>query len=254
MTDIIIKINYLINENTVNYIRNQIVNKNDKDILLLLNTYGGDVYCIFKCISLLNIYKMNNKKNKIKGYVKNYSYSGGTILALFCDELYMSDYAFLGPIDPQINVIDNSVRVSYLELKKLIENKSTNDEEILIQNIKMEKTTTFLESEVKKILSLHPKYNVYSEDILKIMMNPPDHHYFYSVSDLEIMNIHRDGKIPEKLEYEFKSLTDEKLEIQLFSEEKDQVNYIQKISYAIIIGGFVGLIIATFIPKSSKKI
>jgi hypothetical protein len=253
MDDIIIKITSDINTYMVNYVRDKLYNQEKKDISIIFNSNGGEVYCVFKCISLLKTYKMLNKTNKIKGYIRNYSYSGGTILALFCDELYMSDYAFLGPIDPQIDInLNSTIQISYSELNEMIESKKSTDDEIYLQHIKMEKTHKFVENELKKMLLLHPKYIGYGDEIIKMMMNPPNHHHFYSVNDLELINIHTDGKIPEHIEKEFEI---EKLNnnIQLFK-RTDKINFdMQEIANSIIIGSFAGLAIGCIISLFIKK-
>ena len=42
------------------------------------------------------------RKGKVTVFVPHYAMSGGTLLALAADEIVMSDYAVLGPVDPQL--------------------------------------------------------------------------------------------------------------------------------------------------------
>jgi len=64
---------------------------------LILHTPGGEVF------SSLMISRMFNKyPNEIRAIVPYYAMSGGTLLALSCDKICMSETASLGPIDPQL--------------------------------------------------------------------------------------------------------------------------------------------------------
>ena len=64
---------------------------------LVLHTPGGD---IFSAIFISRLFKMY--PGEIKAIIPLYAMSGGTLLALSCDEIYMSDTACLGPVDPQL--------------------------------------------------------------------------------------------------------------------------------------------------------
>lgn len=64
---------------------------------LVLHTPGGD---IFSAIFISRLFK--KYPGKIRAIIPLYAMSGGTLLALSCDEIYMSDTACLGPVDPQL--------------------------------------------------------------------------------------------------------------------------------------------------------
>jgi len=64
---------------------------------LILHTPGG---VIFYTQMLAKIIK--ESKNPVRCFVPYYAMSGGTMLALSCKEIYMGDFACLGPVDPQI--------------------------------------------------------------------------------------------------------------------------------------------------------
>lgn len=68
-----------------------------KDFLLILQTPGGQV---FHSIFISRIFK--EYPGKIKTFIPGYAMSGGTLLALSSDEIYMNDTSCLGPIDPQL--------------------------------------------------------------------------------------------------------------------------------------------------------
>lgn len=68
-----------------------------KDFLLILQTPGGQV---FHSIFISRLFKQY--PGNIKTYIPGYAMSGGTLLALSTDELYMNESSCLGPIDPQL--------------------------------------------------------------------------------------------------------------------------------------------------------
>jgi len=64
---------------------------------LILHTPGGDVFATLAISRLLHQYP-----GKIRAIIPLYAMSGGSLLALTCDELLMTRNASIGPIDPQI--------------------------------------------------------------------------------------------------------------------------------------------------------
>jgi len=64
---------------------------------LILHTPGGLV------LAALQIAKAIKKhKGKVTAFVPHYAMSGGTLISLAADEIVMSEYAVLGPVDPQL--------------------------------------------------------------------------------------------------------------------------------------------------------
>ena len=64
---------------------------------IVLHTPGGLVLA-----SLQIARAINRHRGKVTAVVPHYAMSGGTLIALAADEIVMSDYAVLGPVDPQI--------------------------------------------------------------------------------------------------------------------------------------------------------
>ena len=71
----------------------------DAQINLHLRTPGGDLM-----FAMLIAHIVTKWKGKVVAHIHAYSASGGTIIALACDELRMDDLCSLGPIDPQVPV------------------------------------------------------------------------------------------------------------------------------------------------------
>jgi len=69
----------------------------DVPLDLVLHTPGGLV------LAALQIARAIPKhKGKVTAFVPHYAMSGGTLIALAADEIVMSEYAVLGPLDPQL--------------------------------------------------------------------------------------------------------------------------------------------------------
>jgi ClpP class serine protease len=87
----------MIDQSTLTEINNAMLKFEGKDFDLILHTPGGEVFSAQFISRLLKKYP-----GKIRAIVPMYSMSGGTILALSCNEIYMSESATLGPIDVQM--------------------------------------------------------------------------------------------------------------------------------------------------------
>jgi ClpP class serine protease len=64
---------------------------------IVLHTPGGLVLA-----SLQIARAIHKHRGKVTAFVPHYAMSGGTLIALAADEIVMSEYAVLGPVDPQL--------------------------------------------------------------------------------------------------------------------------------------------------------
>ena len=64
---------------------------------LILHTPGGEVFATQLLSTVLRAYP-----GRIRAIVPVYAMSGGTFLALSCDEILLGETACLGPVDPQV--------------------------------------------------------------------------------------------------------------------------------------------------------
>ena len=87
----------MINQETLKDVTLALNKFKGKSFDLILHTPGGD---IFSAIFISRLFK--KYPGKIRAIIPLYAMSGGTLLALSCDKLYMSDTACLGPVDPQL--------------------------------------------------------------------------------------------------------------------------------------------------------
>ncbi|BAU22744.1 hypothetical protein THC_0346 [Caldimicrobium thiodismutans] len=75
------------------------IHMTDKDVPIdiILHTPGGLVLAALQ-IALA----IKKHPAKVTAFVPHYAMSGGTLIALACDEIVMDEHAVLGPVDPQI--------------------------------------------------------------------------------------------------------------------------------------------------------
>jgi hypothetical protein len=72
---------------------------NGESFDIFLHTPGGDIF------SSRYISQLLLKFNNVNVYVPLYAMSGGTLLALSCNKIFMGKHAVLGPVDPQIGTL-----------------------------------------------------------------------------------------------------------------------------------------------------
>lgn len=87
----------MISEETLRKIQTALQKFKGKDFDLILHTPGGSIFFTLLVSILLREYN-----GKIRAIIPSYAMSGGSLLALSCDELYMSPTSSIGPIDPQL--------------------------------------------------------------------------------------------------------------------------------------------------------
>lgn len=106
----------------------------DKDKLyVILTTNGGSITPVQKMVEVFRHYY-----REVIFIVPDYAYSAGTILCMSGDEIIMSYYSNLGPIDPQVKTKDGKFvsALGYLdkinEMISKAQNKTLTDAEFLI--------------------------------------------------------------------------------------------------------------------------
>ncbi len=122
----------------------------DVPIDIVLHTPGGLVLS-----SLQIAYALRKHPAKVTAFVPHYAMSGGTLIALACDEIVMSEYAVLGPVDPQLGKYPAASVLRLREEKKVDE---IEDESLIMADM-AEKAIRQMRKAVKSILS-----DRYSED------------------------------------------------------------------------------------------
>lgn len=81
------------------------ISKRQKNVVLILTTYGGDADAAFRIMRFLQ-----RKYEKIILFVFGYCKSAGTLMALGANEIVMSDFGEFGPLDVQVFKSDELYR------------------------------------------------------------------------------------------------------------------------------------------------
>lgn len=76
----------------------------DKKLTLMLHTGGGIVEVVERMVETIR-----NRYTDVSAVILDRAMSAGTILALSCDSILMTDFSRLGPIDPQVERPDGSL-------------------------------------------------------------------------------------------------------------------------------------------------
>jgi ClpP class serine protease len=111
---------------------------------IVLHTPGGLV------LAALQIARAIHKhKGKVTAFVPHYAMSGGTLIALAANEIVMSEYAVLGPLDPQIGQYPGASILKAVERKPIAEV----DDQTLIMADQAEKAITQVRGGVQELLA-----------------------------------------------------------------------------------------------------
>ncbi len=86
----------------------------DKPIDVILHTPGGLALAAEMVATALHEHSA-----KVSVFIPFYAMSGGTLLALAADEIFMEKFSVMGPVDPQIDGIPASAYGTVLEKKRM---------------------------------------------------------------------------------------------------------------------------------------
>ena len=110
---------------------------------IVLHTPGGLVLA-----SLQIARAIHKHEGKVTAFVPHYAMSGGTLIALAADEIVMSEYAVLGPVDPQLGQYPAASIIKAVAKKSLDRIK----DETLILADQAEKAVSQVRSGVRELL------------------------------------------------------------------------------------------------------
>ncbi|MDC3332855.1 hypothetical protein OAV62_01295 [bacterium] len=71
----------------------------DDDFELIITTPGGDMFYVLLIAKVLQCHQGN-----IMASIPRFAMSGGSLIALMCDQIYINAYACMGPIDLQMSI------------------------------------------------------------------------------------------------------------------------------------------------------
>jgi ClpP class serine protease len=115
----------------------------DVPVDLVLHTPGGLVVA-----SLQIARALKQHRARVTVFVPHYAMSGGTLIALAADEIVMSPYAILGPVDPQLG------KYPAVSILQAVQNKPVErlDDETLILADQARKAIAQVHHDVKELL------------------------------------------------------------------------------------------------------
>ncbi len=99
----------------------------DMPIDIILHTPGGLVLAAEQIAMAIK-----GHPSKVTVFVPHYAMSGGTMLALAADEIYMDENAVLGPVDPQLGSYPAASLLKVLHLKDI---SKVDDETLILADI-----------------------------------------------------------------------------------------------------------------------
>ncbi len=105
---------YITIEDTEHLLREIKRTPKDKPIDVILHTPGGLALAAEMIATALHEHKA-----KVAVFIPFYAMSGGTLLALTADEIYMEKFSVMGPVDPQIDGVPASAYGFVLQKKTL---------------------------------------------------------------------------------------------------------------------------------------
>lgn len=136
----------MIDANTVRDVEKAFLRFNGRDCNMYLLTGGGGVHPSQLLSDIMMKYP-----GRIHVYVSRFSMSGGTLLALSATDLHMTEYASLGPVDPQVGSILSSGSAKGWETVVAMKKEKSNDNSILHSLTGKQVTKTLRENIIKAI-------------------------------------------------------------------------------------------------------
>ncbi len=131
----------MIDRRTLEQIQKALIEFKEKGFDLILYTPGGEIFSATYISRLLK-----NYKGKIRSIIPTFAMSGGTLLALSSDEIYMNDVSCLGAVDPQLgNLFRYGSAKSYKEILR-IKGKKADDQTIAFKMIGEQYTKSIREN------------------------------------------------------------------------------------------------------------
>jgi ClpP class serine protease len=120
-------VRYIVINDSESVLRAIQMTDSDVPLDIILHTPGGLV------LAALQIARaVREHKAKVTVLVPHYAMSGGTLIALAADEIVMSRYAVLGPVDPQLGKFPAASLIKVVEQKPIAE---IDDETLVLADV-----------------------------------------------------------------------------------------------------------------------
>lgn len=153
------------------------------DFDLILHTPGGEIFSSLAISRLIKQYP-----GKIRAIIPMYSMSGGSLLALSCDEIVMTPNACIGPIDPQISSLFKFGSAKAWE--KIVQFKGKKAEDQSISFAMMGKQyTKSIQQHLKNVIDFDLSSSQKERFVKFLTDGNVEHSYPLTVLDLERVGI-----------------------------------------------------------------
>lgn len=173
----------------------------NEDLTINLVTQGGS---LSYSLQIANIIK--NHKGRTIAKVERYALSGGSLIALTCDEIHLDRCASLGPIDPQNSLLS-------LPINKLLPSLELYKDDAMYYNFGYHYFKNIENSFLLKLKKLLDKFNDdQMNELLKVFYNGCDHNLPIFADELpNFLNIRifdhqvkndSEGEIKNRLDYD----------------------------------------------------
>ncbi|HRU16193.1 MAG TPA: ATP-dependent Clp protease proteolytic subunit [Anaerohalosphaeraceae bacterium] len=164
----------------------------DVPIDLILHTPGGLVLASLQIARALALHK-----GKVTVFVPHYAMSGGTLIALAADEIIMSPYATLGPVDPQLGQYAAASILKVMEQKPIAE---IDDQTVILADQAQKAIVQVRQSVLELIGDKMPKEKAeYVSDVLT--SGKWTHDYSITVKEARELGLPVNDEIPKEVLY-----------------------------------------------------
>ena len=172
----------------------------DVPIAMIIHTPGGLVLAASQIARAL---KRHPAKKIV--IVPHYAMSGGTLIALAADEIWMDKNAVLGPLDPQLVLGDKSIPApSIIKVVKMKGVDKVSDETLMLADI-AEKALNQMKSLVVELLEDKLGREKAEEVAEKLVSGYYTHDYPITVDELRKLGLNVKDELPEEI-YELMEL------------------------------------------------
>lgn len=173
----------MIDQNTLSKIQKALMKFNGEPFDLILHTPGGEIFAAMFISRLLKEYPA-----KIRTWIPAYAMSGGTLLALSTDEIYMSPTACIGPVDPQLGSLFRYGSAASWDKIVKYKGKKAEDQSISFALMGEQYTKSIKNHLINTIhLNMNPKDKLKFVDF--ITSGKVEHAFALTVGDLKKMGV-----------------------------------------------------------------
>ncbi|MDN5302767.1 MAG: hypothetical protein PWQ60_2281 [Thermoanaerobacteraceae bacterium] len=163
----------------------------DMPIDIILHTPGGLVLAAEQIA-----HAINKHPSKVTVFVPHYAMSGGTMIALACDEIVMDENAVLGPVDPQLG---NYPAASILRVVAQKPVERIDDETLILADV-AEKAMRQVQQNVYEILRGNDMEEEKARELARIFTEGRwTHDYPISAEELKNMGLTVSTDLPEEI-------------------------------------------------------